>query len=96
MIIARIGNAKYKLNKLEDAEALLRILSSAQLLETSYDDEYRDYAYVSDGESAIEIQIKQGERIVSYEEHLVMAGKRKNKDEELLKRKAPVETTVSA
>lgn len=69
MIIATIGNAKLQIETLKDAEALLDIANRATLIGTSYDENYRDYQYVDEGEKRVTIEITEGNRLLSFDEH---------------------------
>lgn len=69
MIIATIGNTKLKLETLKDAEALLNIASRAILVGTSYDANYRDYQYVDEGEKRITIEVTEGDKVLTFDEH---------------------------
>lgn len=69
MIIATIGNTKLKLENLKDAEALLNIASRATLVSTSYDANYRDYQYVDEGEKRITIEVTEGDKVLTFDEH---------------------------
>lgn len=69
MIIATIGNAKLQIETLKDAEALLDIANRATLIVTSYDENYRDYQYVDEGEKRVTIEIIEGNRLLSFDEH---------------------------
>ncbi len=69
MIIATIGNAKLQIETLKDAEVLLDIAIRATLIVTSYDENYRDYQYVDEGEKRVTIEIIEGNRLLSFDEH---------------------------
>ena len=69
MIIATIGNAKLQIETLKDAEALLGVGERATLIGTSYDENYRDYQYVDEGEKRVTIEITEGNRLLSFDEH---------------------------
>ena len=69
MIIATIGNAKLRLETLKDAEAMLDIVSRTTLVGTSYDENYRDYQYVDEGEKRVTIEITEGNKLLSIDEH---------------------------
>lgn len=69
MIIATIGNTKLKLENLKDAEALLNITSRATLIGTSYAASYREYQYIDDGEKRITIEVTEGDKVLTFEEH---------------------------
>ena len=70
MIIATIGSTKFKLETLKDAEDVLSIFSRSTLIGTSFDSDYRDYAYISSGNNRCSIEITEGDTIISMEEHL--------------------------
>ena len=76
MIIATIGNAKLKLEKLADAEVLLNIASRATLVGTGYGMDYQDYQYISDGEKRLVIEVTEGDTLISYAEHLARQAER--------------------
>lgn len=69
MIIATIGNAKLQIETLKDAEALLDITNRSTLIGTSYDENYRNYQYVDEGEKRVTIEITEGNRLLSFDEH---------------------------
>lgn len=69
MIIATIGNAKLRLETLKDAEALLDIANRATLVGTSYDENYRDYQFIDEGEKRVTIEITEGNKLLSIDEH---------------------------
>jgi hypothetical protein len=69
MIIATIGNASLKLENLKDAEALLDIASRATLVEKTYDLDYRDFHYISQGEKRIGIEVIESNTIHSIEHY---------------------------
>lgn len=77
MIIATIGHTQIKLDTLQDAEALLNIFNRAELIETSFDSKYRDYAYIKEGDKRISIEITEGDRILSLDEHTKIAAERR-------------------
>ncbi len=68
MIIAEIGSMKCTLEKIEDAETLLRILSRAQTVEESYDFPWDgDRWYKDNHGTRISIKIVEG-NLLGYEE----------------------------
>lgn len=69
MIITTIGNAKLQIETLKDAEALLDIANRATMIGTSYDENYRYYQYVDEGEKRVTIEITEGNRLLSFDEH---------------------------
>ena len=80
MIIATIGNTKLKLENLKDAEALLNISSRATLVGTSYDSDFRDYQYVDEGEKRITIEVTEGDKVLSFDEHTKIKEARAEKE----------------
>jgi hypothetical protein len=76
IIIATIGNASLKLENLKDAEALLDIANRATLVEKTYDLDYRDFHYISQGEKRIGIEVIESNTIHSIEHyHEVLAAR---------------------
>lgn len=70
MIIATIGNTKYQLETLKDAETLLDIIHRSTLVEQTCDAEYREYAYIATGQKRVNIEITDGNTILTRDEHL--------------------------
>lgn len=68
MIVATIGNSTLKLETLKDAEALLDIASRATLLEKTYDTDFRDFYFLSEGEKRMGIEIIESTKIHTMEE----------------------------
>jgi len=48
---------------------MLDIVSRTTLVGTSYDENYRDYQYVDEGEKRVTIEITEGNRLLSFDEH---------------------------
>lgn len=79
MIIATISNAKLQIETLKDAEALLDIANRATLIGTSYDENFRYYQYVDEGEKRVTIEITEGNRLLSFDEHRKIEQRRAEK-----------------
>lgn len=81
MIMAEIGNSLYKLGKLDDADALLHILSRADLLDESWELPFTERQYFSarSGER-IKIIITQNEPLTYEEAQALIAKARSAKD----------------
>ncbi|MES9901100.1 MAG: hypothetical protein ABW168_00290 [Sedimenticola sp.] len=81
MIIATVGNNDYLMDTLDDAEALLRILSRAICIDENYELPHGTQRYhkLSSG-SRIKIEIVEGE-LLEYEEALALVEKEKEKRE---------------
>ena len=64
MIIAKIGDTILKLDDLKAAEILLAIAAKAERLESSYDENYKDYyhlAHLANSQARITIEITDAE-----------------------------------
>ena len=79
MIIATICSAKLQIETLKDAEALLDIANRATLIGTSYDENFRYYQYVDEGEKRVTIEITEGNRLLSFDEHRKIEQRRAEK-----------------
>lgn len=80
MIIATIGSTKLKLENLKDAEALLNIAARAILVGSTYDADYRDYQFVDEGEKRLTIEVTEGDKILTFEEHQKIRAARAEKE----------------
>lgn len=86
MIIATIGNTKLMIETVKDAEALIDIANRATLIESTFDAEYRDYQFVSDGEKRLSIDIVEGKKLLSLEEHQARLAERKERQSKVLEK----------
>lgn len=70
MITATIGSYRFVINKLEDAEALLRIFNSAKQVNREYDIETRNHTFVEEARDAsIEVAVYNDQPILTPEEY---------------------------
>lgn len=70
MITAKIGDTILKLASIKDAETLLNIANNAEHLSNSYDTDFNEYFYPTDGKVRITVEITNGDTVVTHEEHL--------------------------
>lgn len=78
MIIAKIGDTLLKLDNLKDAETLLAIAAKADRLDTSYDENYKDYYYPASGQARITVEITDAE-LATTEQHRAHQAAREEK-----------------
>lgn len=78
MIIAKIGDTILKLDDLKAAETLLAIAAKAERLESSYDENYKDYYHPARCEARITIEITDAE-LATPEQHRAHQAAREEK-----------------
>ena len=86
MIIATIGHQKYVLNELAEAEALLKILSNASVVDNTYVDlegeRLKEVFYTDDRPARLNIEITPDREIMPYDQAMELISDRQKKKSE--------------